>query len=153
MQRIDKVVRGPGLIRSAKTYSLFLDKDILYTIVTGPAQMNVGTLATFGMVAGAVTSAVKKPAENFFANKYAPKIAEGEAAIEVAKLPELAGIKHNFAIPFGSMSEIVVGTHPVQGPFLKLNTSKEKLEFYFRDKTQAEVETLAKSFGQAVTVK
>ena len=153
MQRIDKAVRGPGLIRSAKTYSLFLDKDRLYAIVTGPAQMNVGTMATYGVMSGPVTKAVKKPAENFFANKYAPKIAEGEAGIDETKLTELATTKHNFAIPFASLSEVTVETHPVQGPFLKLNTGKEKLEFYFRDKTQVEVEALAKGFGQQVIVK
>lgn len=152
MQRIDGVVRPPGLIRSAKTYSLFIDQGTLYAIVTGPGTMNVGTMlgSPATMVAGEI---VKGPITNAIAKKRAPAITAAEAVIDPAKLPELAKIKHNFAIPFGAMTYIEVGTHPVQGPYLELKAGKEKLVFYFRDKTQAEVETLAKSFGQTVTVK
>ena len=153
MQRIDKVVRPPGLIRSAKTYSLFFDTDRFYAIVTGRAGMKVGSIATFGIFSGVVTKAIKGPIENAFAKKYAPEITEGEKRATVAALPELAKEKYSMCVPFSSITSIIVGTDAVQGPYLSLITAKEKIKFLFRDKTQAEVEVLARNFGREVVVK
>lgn len=153
MQRIDKAVRPPGLIRSAKMYSLLFDTDRLYAIVTGPAGMMVGTIPMFGALSGAVTKTIKKPIENMFSNAYAPKVTAGEERITSGVPAELAKEKDCFAIPYSTISAVEVGTNPVQGPYLKLIFDTKKLQLFFRDKTQAEVESLARNFGREVMVK
>ncbi|MDO8509774.1 MAG: hypothetical protein Q7S24_01375 [bacterium] len=153
MLRVDKAVRPPGLIRSAKTYSLFFGSDCLYAIAVGPASMKVGHINTSEVVGSLVGKIVSAPIENAFANAYAPKIAVGEAAIDVTKLSELAKAKHNFIITFSSITEVVVATDLVQGSYLKLVFAGEKLKFIFRDKTKTEIESLAQNFGHQVTVK
>lgn len=153
MLRVDKAIRPPGLIRSAKTYSLFFDDASLYAIAVGPASMKVGTIPTLGGIAGLAGKIMTAPIENAFANAYAPKVAAGELAIDVAKIPELAKVKNNLIIPFSAITEIIVATDLVQGPYLKLIFAGKKLKFIFRDKTKTELEALAQNFGQQVTVK
>lgn len=153
MQRIDKAIRPPGLIRSAKTYSLFFDTDRFYAIVTGPAGMKVGNIATFGIFSGAVTKAIKKPIEDGFAKAYGPKVTAGEERLTIMALPELAKEKYSMCLPFSDITSVIVGTDAAQGPYLQLITAKEKIKFLFRDKTQAEIETLARNFGREVVVK
>jgi hypothetical protein len=113
--------------------------------------MKVGTIATMGVASGVVSGIIKKPIEDAVANHYAPKIAAGEKGINENSLPELAKEKNNFYIPFDTIIAIKVSTDAVQGPYLELTIPKEKLRFLFRDKTQAEVESLAKDFGKKVT--
>jgi hypothetical protein len=143
MLRIDKAVRTPGLIRPAKTYSVFFTDDCFYALVTGPASMKV-TANSIG-----ATGAI----EDAFAGMYAPKIAAGEAAIDTTRLSELAKNKHNFAFPYTTITEVVVGTDHIQGSYIQIVGGGEKLRLHFRGKSKAEVETLARNLNHEVVVK
>lgn len=149
MQRIDKIVRAPGLIRPAKTYSFFVDKDALTIVVVGPGSMRVGAIPAFGLISGAVTGAIKKPIENKVNELYAPKIEAGEKAVTEEKLSELVKQKHNARIPYRDMSLVSVSEH-FQGAMLTFAAGKEKYKFFFRDKTASEVRELVKGWGVAV---
>lgn len=153
MLRIDKAIRPPGLIRSSKTYSLFFDTDRVYGIAVGRASMKVGSVPMFGGASSFAGKVLTPTIERAIDHAYAPKIAAGEAGIDVNKLPELATQKYNFNIPYSSITELIVATDYIQGPYIKIKFGSEKLKLIFRDKTKAEVEALAQNFHHEIIVK
>lgn len=129
MQRIDKAVRGPGLIRRAYAYSLIVNQDGLYIIKTGPASQHAGR-----------TSAAK----DAFDSAYAPKVEVGEARLMSEPLAQLATEKYNFFFPLTQITEASVNQNNFGEICLNIRAGKEKLQFACRVNNQSEIEAFAR---------
>jgi hypothetical protein len=133
--RLDKVTVPPGLIASAKTYTLILENEGLYVIHTGPAAQAVRTR---GIVQAAAVQHLR--------NAYDKKIAAGEAKIESTPLEELVKHKHN---RFIKKSEILsLKLSDGMPPVLKLKSSKGNYRFHFNGQSRDTVEDFAAKLGQ-----
>ena len=139
MNRIDKAVRAPGLIRRALTYSLVVNQDGLYVISTGPASQNVGYTAVAPGAAGFGVAA-----KAGFDAMYGPQVEVGEARLASESLAKLATEKNNFFFPLNQITEATVDQNHFGEVCLNLRAGKEKLKFACRANNQAEVEVFAK---------
>lgn len=140
MNRIDKAVRAPGLIRRALTYSLVLNQDGLYVISTGPASQNVGHAPNAPGTAGFGVAA-----KGVFDSMYGPQVEQGEARLMSEPLAQLATEKNNFFFPLNQITEATVDQNHFGEVCLNLRAGKEKLKFACRANNQAEVEAFAKA--------
>ena len=134
--RIDRAVRPPGLIRRARTHSLFADAEGLWVICTGPAGRAV-----------AVDNALEQFAVNKVYAAYEKKIVEGEARLATVPLAELAKEKHSRHFALTDIAEAAVDETFSGVVRLTLRAAGEKLAFEFHPSRKNEVAEFAAQMG------
>lgn len=135
--RIDGAVTPPGLISSAKTFSLILRDEGLYVIHTGPAsgqppgsQMRVN---------GVLQAAAANATANVVNKRIIQKVAEGEARLDEVGPETLVQQKHSKLLPPEQISEINIKENRRE-IVLEIRSSQGKYKFRLpaEDKTTAE---------------
>lgn len=135
--RINGAVTPPGLISSAKTFSLILRDEGLYVIHTGPAsgqpsgsQVRVNGVLQ-AVAANATANAVNK--------RIAQKVAAGEARLNEMGPAALAQQKHSKLLTPDQISEINIKEN-LREIVLEIRSSQGKYKFRLppEDKTMAE---------------
>ena len=146
MIRVDSCLIPPGMIASAKMYSLVLEGDTLYQLFTGPGPASIidysrGLLhlrQSKDMLTNAVTTAV--------VNHYIGPIQANEARINPQSLATMAQEKHSCVYDRSSIGDIV---YKEQGAWIKFSFSAKgkKIKFdcsiIYKEELQALAQALA----------
>ncbi|MEM7110825.1 MAG: hypothetical protein AAF614_00220 [Chloroflexota bacterium] len=143
--RIDGVVTPPGLISSAKTYSLILKDEGLYLIHTGPANGRSpnGKLRVNGIATAAAAKATAKIVDK----RIAKKVAAGEAQLNEKGPEALLQQKHSKLLAAEHISAVKVdeGRSTIT---LNIRSSQGKFKFWFPLEGKTAVETIQKGLAQ-----
>lgn len=143
--RIDGVVTPPGLISSAKTYSLILKDEGLYVIHTGPANGRAPNSKL--RVNGVVTAAAANATAKFVDKRIAKKVAAGEAHLNEQGPEALIQQKHSKLLAPDHISAIKID----QGRslvILNVRSSQGKYKFMFPPEGITAAETIKKGLTQ-----
>ena len=124
--RIDGAVTPPGLISSAKTFSLILRDEGLYVIHTGPAsgQPPGSQVRVNGMLQAAAANATA----NVVNKRISQKVAEGEARLDEIGPGPLVQQKHSKLLAFDQISEINIKEN-LREIVLEIHSSQGKYKF------------------------
>jgi hypothetical protein len=135
--RLDGAVTPPGLIASAKTFSLILRDEGLYVIHTGPAsgQPPGNQVRVNGLLQAAAANATA----NVVNKRITQKVAEGEARLNEIGPETLAQQKHSKLLTADQISEINIKEN-LREIVLEIRSSQGKYKFRLppEDKTTAE---------------
>ena len=131
--RIDGAVIPPGLIKSAKTFSLILRDEGLYIIHTGPA--NSRPMQANGLIQVAAANATANVANR----RIAKKVAEGESRLNEIGPETLVQQKHSRLLTPDQISEINIKEN-LREIVLEIRSSQGKYKFRLptENKTVAE---------------
>jgi hypothetical protein len=136
--RIDGAVTPPGLIASAKTFSLIMKSEGLYVIHTGPAS---GQPPDSHMrVNGVIQAAAAKASANAVNKRIASKVAEGETRLNETGPEALVQQKHSKLLTTDQIAEINIKEN-LREIVLEIRSSQGKYKFRLppEDKTMAEM--------------
>ncbi len=135
--RIDGAVAPPGLIASAKTFSLILRDEGLYVIHTGPAS---GQPPGSQMRAnGILQTTAANTTTNLVNKRIVQKVAEGEAQLNEIGPETMVQQKHSKLLTANQISEINIKEN-LREIVLEIRSSQGKYKFRLplEDKTMAE---------------
>lgn len=135
--RIDGAVIPPGLLASAKTFSLILRDKGLYVIHTGPAGANPpgSQIRANGLIQAAAANATA----NAVNKRVARKVAEGEARLDEVGPETLVQQKHSKLLTPEQISEINIKENRREIVLeIRSNQGKYKFRLPAEDKTTAE---------------
>ena len=137
--RIDGAVTPPGLISSAKTFSLILRDEGLYVIHTGPAngQPPGSQMRVNGVLQAAVTNATA----NVVNKRIIQKVAEGEAQLNEKGPETLAQQKHSKLLASDQISEINIKEN-LREIVLEIRSSQGKYKFRLPPEDKITAETI-----------
>ena len=137
--RIDGAVTPPGLITSAKTFSLILRDEGLYVIHTGPAGANPPESQV--RVNGLIQAAAANATANVVNKRVARKVAEGEARLDEVGPETLVQQKHSKLLTAGQISEINVKENRRE-IVLEIRSSQGKYKFRLPAEDKMAAETI-----------
>ena len=137
--RIDGAVIPPGLLASAKTFSLILREEGLYVIHTGPAGANPpgSQVRATGLIQAAAANATA----NAVNKRVARKVAEGEARLNEVGPETLVQQKHSKLLTAKQISEINIKENRRE-IVLEIHSSQGKYKFRLPTEIKAAAETM-----------
>jgi hypothetical protein len=137
--RIDGAVTPPGLISSAKTFSLILRDEGLYVIHTGPAggQPPGSQIRVNGVLQAAAAQATA----NVVNKRITQKVAAGEARLNEVGPQALAQQKHSKLLTSDQISEINIKEN-LREIVLEVRSSQGKFKFRLPPEDKAVAETI-----------
>ncbi len=137
--RIDGAVVPPGLISSAKTFSLILRDEGLYIIHTGPASgQPAGSQPRAG---GLIEGAAVKATANAVNTRIARKVAESEARLDEQGPVALVQQKHSKLLTAQQIAEINI-TETRREIILEIRSSQGKYKFRLSPENRVLAETM-----------
>ena len=141
--RIDGAVTPPGIITSAKTFSLILRDEGLYVIHTGPAGAHPpgSQVRANGLIEAAAANATA----NAVNKRITRKVAEGEARLDEVGPETLVQQKHSKLLTAGQISEINIKEN-WREIVLEIRSSQGKYKF----RLPTEDQTAAEAIKQAL---
>ena len=139
--RIDGAVIPPGLLASAKTFSLILRDEGLYVIHTGPASgQPAGTpFRTTGVIQAAAANATAKTVNK----RVAHKVAKGEEQLNAMGPEALVQQKHSKLLTPDQISEINIKEN-LREIVLEIRSSQGKYKFRLPTEDKVAAETIKK---------
>lgn len=135
MKKISRAIRPAGLIEGAATFSLYRDTSGIYCIKTGPATRELKEMNIRGLLQEILSKWIVKKVEA----RAAKEVEVGEAKIQENNLEESLKQKGSFFLPESSISDMSIDKNKFGYPLLRIVTKEKTHEFFFREKSEAEV--------------